>query len=139
MAKDFTVTVYGERGEEFEKLFGTRTVNVRSPFPVLANLGGNPVPESVYMLDLELLTNEQRAKLVQHIAEKFSANPSDVSHFLDEEGLPIKASDTVVTVTNPQKWLLDDEPFDKNDTHEFDVMSDLDDDEVEEFDGFDEF
>lgn len=134
MGKDFTVTVYGERGAEFKQIFGTDTVHVRSPFPSLAHLGGQAEPESVYMLDMELLTDEQRTKLIAHIAQKFNAETGAVEAALNALGLPIKASDTVVTVTNPQRWLLDDMP---DEMERLDVMSDMDDDDTQEFDGYD--
>lgn len=132
MGSDFTVTVYGERGEEFKGLFGSNTVHVRSPFPSMAHLEGNAEAESVYMLDLEMLTDEQRAKLVDHVAQKFNADPKAVEAAINALGLPIRASDTVVTVSNLQKWLLDDEPWDKADATE--EVEPLD-----EFDGFDEY
>ena len=139
MSSDFTVTVYGERGAEFEQIFGTRTVHVCSPFPTMAHLEGKVEAESVYMLDLEMLTAEQRSKLINHVAQKFSADPAAVEAAINALGLPIRASDTVVTVSNPQKWLLDDEPWDKAlATEEVEPMSDLD-DPFDEFDGFDEY
>ena len=138
MGQDFTVTVYGERGEEFDKVFGTRTVHVRSPFPSLTRLGSNLEPESVYMLDMELLTEEQRTKMIEHIAQKFDAQLEVVAASLAALGLPIKASDTMVMVTNPQKWLMDVMPG-AEELEELDIMSDMDDDEVEDFASYDDY
>lgn len=139
MGSDVTVTVYGERGAEFEQIFGTKTVHVCSPFPTMAHLEGKAEAESVYMLDLDMLTDEQRTNLVQHIAQKFSADSLAVEAAINALGLPIRASDTVVTVANPQKWMLDDEPWDKAlATEEVEPMSDLD-DPFDDFDGFDEY
>lgn len=139
MGSDFTVTVYGERGEEFQQIFGTKTVHVCSPFPTMAHLEGKAEAESVYMLDLAMLTVEQQSKLIAHLANKFNADPAAVEAAVMALGLPIRASDTVVTVSNPQKWLLDDEPWDKAlAAEEVDPMSDLD-DPFDDFDGFDEY
>jgi hypothetical protein len=140
MASDFTVTVQGERGDEFKSIFGTNVVHVCSPFPTMAHLEGKAEAESVYMLDLEMLTVEQQGKLIVHLANKFSADPAAVEAAVMALGLPIRASDTVVTVSNPQKWLLDDEPWNKADaTEEVEPMSDLDDEPFDEYDGFDEY
>lgn len=135
MAKDFTVTVFGERGEEFQQIFGTKTVHVRSPFPQMAHLDGKSEAESVYMLDLEMLTTEQRTKLVEHVANKFSAEPAAVEAAINALGLPIRANETVVTVENPQKWLLDDAvtPIQE------DRMAEAMDEPFDEYDGFDEY
>ena len=76
MAKDFTVTVDGERGEEFQRIFGTKTVHVLSPFPQMAHLEGKAEAESVYMLDLDMLTVEQQGKLILHLSQKFNADPA---------------------------------------------------------------
>ena len=138
MPQDFTITVMGERGEEFKAMFGTNTVHVCSPFPTMARLEGREEPESVYMLDLAMLTDDQQANLFIHLARKFSADPKAVEAAVKALGLPILANETVVTVNNPQKWLLDDEPWDKADaTEEVEPLSDLDDPFDE--DGFDEF
>ena len=50
-------------------------------------------------------------------------------------GLPIRANETVVTVGNPQKWLLDDAvtPIQE------DRMAEAMDEPFDEYDGFDEF
>ena len=140
MGKDFTVTVEGERGKEFEGIFGTRTVHVESPLPVMVHLEGKPEAELAYFLDLDLLTNEQRQNLIQHLAGKFGTTYESVDAAVDYYGLPIRANETVVTVENPQKWLLDDEPWDKAAaTEEVEPMSDLDDEPWDEYDGFDEY
>lgn len=139
MAKDFTVTVDGERGEEFQQIFGTKTVHVKSPFAQMVRNENTDQEEAAYMLDLELLTDEQRQNLIQHFAGKYGATYEAVKSSIEYLGVPTRASETVVTVENPQKWLLDDEPWDKAAaTEEVEPMSDLD-DPFDEFDGFDEY
>ncbi len=138
MGKDFTVTLFGERGEEYEKVIGTRTINVRSPFPEARRLEGKAESELVYMVDLDLLTDEQRKKLIEHVANKFGADVRAVEAAINALGLPIRASETVVTVDHPQKWLLDDAP-NAEELEKFDIMSDLDDDPNVDDDGFGDY
>ena len=105
MGKDFTVTVCEpERRAEFEAIFGTATVHVKSPFPVRANLPGRP-DCLIYELDLELITREQRARLVAFLAEKFGISVEEVDALLEVHGVPILAEDCVVGVANPQRWV----------------------------------
>lgn len=110
MGKDFKVTVMGERAEEFKQVFGTDTVQVLLPFPHMARLEGVEGEQSVYMLDVDALTTEQRDRLVVHLARKFVSSEIEISRFLENEGLPILAADTISTVIYPQRWLMDDMP-----------------------------
>lgn len=109
MAKDFTVTVSGERGQEFKDIFGTATVHVLLPFPYMAQLDGCAEPQAVYMLDADQLGPEQYDRLVLHLARKFASSEAEIRRYLRNEGLPIRAADTVVSVEHPQRWLLDDD------------------------------
>jgi hypothetical protein len=136
MGTDFRVTVMGERGDEFKDVFGTNTVHVLLPYPIMAKLEGLDEPELVYMLDADLLTAEQRDRLVWHLARKFMSSEIEVNRFLDMEGLPIRAADTVVTIDHPQRWMLDDMPG-AAELEKLDVMSDLDD--TDEFDALDSY
>lgn len=105
MAKDFTVTVTDPaRAAEWEAVLGTARLHVRSPIPSRANLPGKPGAE-IYLLDLELLTPEQRQRLVAHLAERFGLPVEFVEKNLDVQGVPILAEHCVVAISNPQKWL----------------------------------
>ncbi len=133
MGKDFTVTVYGERGEEFERVFGSNTVHVLLPYPSTVKLDGVDEPQAVYFLDADLLTPDQHAKLVTHLAQKFATSERDVEQYLSHEGLPIRAADSVVSIQQPQKWLLDDDrATEKIETALFDEP--LDDDGYPDYD-----
>lgn len=104
MGKDFTVTITDQkRAAEFQDIFGTTTVHVKSPVPEMMNLPGKP-GSLAYMLDMEFLTEAQRHALVMHIANKFVIPPGDVAATLDENGVPILAEHCVVTVEHPKKW-----------------------------------
>jgi hypothetical protein len=58
----------------------------------------------VYLVRLDLLTAEQRSRLVTHIATRFDESIQDVSDHLEAEGLPIRASTCSVVINNPQRW-----------------------------------
>jgi hypothetical protein len=105
MGKDFTVTVCEpERAAEFEAIFGTTTVHVKSPFPARADLPGHP-DSLVFELDLELITADQRKRLVAHLAEKFSIPAEEVEATLDEQGVPLRFDDCVTGIANPLRWM----------------------------------
>lgn len=104
MGKDFTVTVTNsERAAMWLDVLGTATVHVKSPVATRANLPGKP-NSLIYELDLEMITPEQREKLVAYIAQKFGIPSDDVAASLDDHGVPMLADDCIVTVVNPQRW-----------------------------------
>jgi hypothetical protein len=105
MSKDFTVTVINpERVASFEAVFGSATVYVKSPIPEYADLPGLG-QRRVYKLDMALLTPEQRDRLVAYLSDQFRLGPVEANRLLDERGMPILASDCVVSIANPQKWV----------------------------------
>lgn len=105
MSKDCTVTVCNpERRAEFEAVFGTATVYVKSPFPTRANLPGHP-DSLIFELDLESITPEQRERLVAFLAEKFGIAAGEVDGLLEVHGVPILADDCVVGMANPLRWV----------------------------------
>ena len=105
MAEDFTVTICDpHRRAVFESVFGTATVHPVSPFPAQADLPGHP-DEPVYMLDLELITPEQRERLVSYLAEGFGVPAEEVDVLLDDHGVPIPADDCVVGMATPLQWI----------------------------------
>jgi hypothetical protein len=105
MGKDFRVTITNpEREEEFLKVFGRTTVNVESPIPHMASIPGKGRCR-IYKLDLNLISEEEREKLVAHIAEKFKLNPEFVKAELARAGLPILADECTVVISNPQRWI----------------------------------
>lgn len=104
MAEDFMVTITNpERAAEWQAVFGTTTVHVQSPIPFEASLPGRP-RSLVYLLDLRLISDDQRRKLVEHLARKFGLAKSFVDAELDAHGVPLLAEDCVATVDHPQKW-----------------------------------
>jgi hypothetical protein len=105
MAEDFKITVNDpEQAARFQAVFGRTTVKVKSPIPEIANLPGKPNTQ-IYLLDLDLITPEERARLVQNIAERFGLPLATIEAELDSHGVPILADHCTVTVNNPQRWL----------------------------------
>lgn len=102
--RDFGVIIHGPRGDEWERVLGTRTFRVRSPIPSIADLPGKPGAQ-VYMLDLDEITPAQREALITHLAAKFAIARELVAAEIDT-GVPILDEDCTVIVHNPQRWLL---------------------------------
>lgn len=98
MKERVSVTVTGERAEEFREIFGTTTVPVVSPFSEIAELGDTGEHEC-FMLDLERISHEQYDRLVAHIARKFGTDEAAVAASLRERGLPIKAEDCLMSIS----------------------------------------
>lgn len=126
MGKDFQVTVHEPaRREEWLKVFGTDTMCVTTGFPVEAMIFSDVRP--CYMLDMDLLTNEQRDNLVRHITEKFGMQASEVIGALKMYGMPILAEDCTLKAggdgVRMALWMLDASDHDDD----FDYFYDLDD------------
>lgn len=98
--KRLTATVRDPgRRREWVAILGSDTMPLKSMLPTRVNLPGieNAL---VYELDLEALTDEQRRRMVDHIALKFDLTPEFVETRLEEEGVPILAQDVTVTGYN---------------------------------------
>ena len=106
MGKDFTATITGdsEWAEMWRRVHGCDTVYLKSFIPGFADLPGKP-DTLIYELDVALLTDEQRQRLVQHIADTFGLDMAEVDRDLDIIGCPVLAEDLTVTVHNPQRWV----------------------------------
>jgi len=141
MGKDFKVTVFEgtERADVFMKVFGRREVCVLSPFPIAVNLPGFDESQSVYMLDLKEITDDERARLIADISERFGIDAHEVSSLLEQHGVSILMSECLLTIDNPQMWIdLDDDDFDDDDFDDDDFDDDdLDDDDLDD-DDFDD-
>jgi hypothetical protein len=88
-----------ERLAFWQEVFGGDTVPILSFVPSAANLPGIP-NASVYMLDLRVITAEQRERLIAAIARKFNLPIEEVAAGLDIHGVPILADDVSVTSTD---------------------------------------
>ncbi len=104
MTSDFMVTVSGPRAADWEKVFGTTTVPVKSPNPHPASLPGKPFA-MIYELDIEMITPEQRRRLVEHLASRFGLTEHEVERDIERQGVPLLAEDCSVAIHNPQRWM----------------------------------
>jgi len=89
-----------ERKVFWEEIFGIDEVPITSIIPHSANLPGFDTPQAVYLLDLKAITLEQREKLINAIARKFKIPENEVAQELDKQGVPILASDLLVSTSD---------------------------------------
>ncbi len=104
MRPPFTVTIQGPRGDEWERVCGTRTFPVTTLEPVRANLPGKPNAE-VWMMDIQQVHSETLEKIIKHLAEKFGLDAMEIAAWMAEHGNPILAEDAYVVLNDPQRWL----------------------------------
>lgn len=86
-----------ERQAFWREVFGGDVVPIKSFVPELVHLPGFTEPQVVYMLALNVITDEQRERLVQGIARNFGVPVEYVADHLDEQGVPILASGVVIS------------------------------------------
>lgn len=100
------------RLRDWQAVFGTDTIPLLSPISHYARLPGYDQPQLVYEADLAQLTDAQRQLLIIHIATLFGLPLTDVARDLGAVGLPILASDVVITSNDVAALLsaMDDEP-----------------------------
>ena len=104
MVKDFEVIISDEeRKKDFIKVFGTNIIKVKSPVPTWI-LKPNSEKASVYFLDLDLITKEEREKLIKNISERFNQSIDFVRENLDKMGVPILKESCSLIIKNPQRW-----------------------------------
>lgn len=103
--KDFTATIREgcAREADWIKVFGSREVILKSPLPHPAVLPGSDVA-FVFDIDLKELLPDQRARLINHLAQRFNLPVAEVEEGLDREGCPILDEDVTITVDHPQRW-----------------------------------
>jgi len=106
MAREFQCRIIDPaRKEMFVSIFGRDTVSVISPMPMRVELEGRGV-EFVYMLDLREISPEEKARLIDALAETFGSPRQEVENDLNTRGLPIIASGCIVTVDHTSRgWL----------------------------------
>src|ERR1044072_2767009 len=81
------------RYADWIRVFGTTTVELESPAPRLITVPGRTEPVEAYMLKLSALADDQRDRLVAHIAHRFNIPFPDVRAALMAQGCPILAED----------------------------------------------
>ncbi len=85
-----------ERKEFWKEVFGGDRAPIKSIFMRRADLPGHK-RALIYELDLAALSAQQRASLVLHISKQFGYTVREVEADLDTQGMPILASDVIVS------------------------------------------
>jgi len=134
MSADFRVTIGGARGEEWERVAGTRTFPVMTPIPQMATLPGRPGLSKVFLVDLAELEPGVLDRIVAYLAAKFGLSEQEAAAEIKTAGVPVLDEQCTVVVTNPQKWFGGDgipvEDWDP-DPDDFDELDDDDFDDEE--------
>lgn len=86
------------RAEEWLNIFGSRTVYLHSPEPFTANLP-NIGEQTVVMLDVPSLTEDQREAMTQHLCELFGLDRAIIEKHLDANDCPIRIDDDLTIAT----------------------------------------
>jgi len=94
-----------QRVIDFTAVFGSARVPIKSPIVTLAGIPGKNSPTRIYELALDQITPDQRSRLIDFIALKFSLPRPDIDEDLDRIGMPILAENTVITIDHAQRWL----------------------------------
>ena len=98
-----TVTMFGASAWEWRYVLGTKELPVLDPQVAYCTLGPNPEPTACYMLAVEALTTEQKSRLIDHLAQKFTGPREEVERQLLTIGVPIRAS-SVERIHVPEGW-----------------------------------
>ena len=104
MRPPLEVTINGPRGDEWERVCGTRTFPVTSFNPVRANLPGKPNAE-VYIMNVQAMESAVMEKIAAHLAQKFGLTEQEVFSDMAAHGNPILAEDCTVVLNDPQRWV----------------------------------
>jgi len=123
-----TATIHetSPRASDWMHVFGRlNDIPLRGPFAIKVNVPGRS-SVSAYLLDVSLLTAEERLRLVNHIANRFNLPPAEVDRDLDAQGVPVLAEDVLVSVPQGLAFSMMDE-VDPFDLEEEDVDWDADD------------
>lgn len=105
MGKDFEVVINdSERKKNFMEVFGTNYVKIKSPIPQWITIR-NGETTLAYFLDLDLITEEERERLIKNIHKRFPNEPIEFIRVnLDKIGVPILKESCSLIIKNPQKW-----------------------------------
>lgn len=81
----------------WREILGSDDVPLKKPSAVRCDLG-HPVAETVdcYELDLAVMTEEQKGRLVDWCAAKFGASAAEIRAEIERSGYPIREADVMV-------------------------------------------
>lgn len=95
-----TVTIHDDhRAAVWGRIFPGARMPIWSIVPSMADLPGHP-GASVYFLDLNAITDQQRDQLVQALAEMFGMDPDEISQDMKALGVPILVENTSAQSTD---------------------------------------
>ena len=89
-----------ERAAFWRRVFDGERVPIVSFVPQVCSLPGHEEPQWVYMLDLKAITDEQRFRLMEALAERFGLLEEEVETSLEAHGVPILADGVSVSSTD---------------------------------------
>lgn len=93
-----TITLSGARGEEWERVLGTRTLPIQDPDPRVLSLESHGDAACVF-LDVDGLALEQQDAMITHMARRSGCLRSAVRREVYTRGVPIRVgADTHVEV-----------------------------------------
>ncbi len=101
-----TVSEMYEAEAKSQKLygFGTNAVKVKSPIPT-GIVKPNGEKAWAYFLDLDLIAQQEREKIIKHLGEKFNQPIDFVRENLDKIGVPILKESCSLIIKNPQRGI----------------------------------
>lgn len=106
-----TISSRSLRADAWRRLFGSETIQIRSPIPVRAELPGLGERE-VYLVDVKCLQADQIDRIAAEMSEKFGEPQAEVREgLIGGHGLPILAED--VSVAFDARLVADDEDDDE--------------------------
>jgi hypothetical protein len=116
-----TATIHetSERAADWQRIFGRLdNIPLRSPWPTAAVLPEKGQTQ-IYLLDVGAITSDERQRLIDYIAGRFSLPRELVEQGLDATGVPIVAEELLVTIPAALAWsILDAEDDDFEDDDE---------------------
>ena len=104
----------GKRRELYAEIFSDAIVPIKCMFTIRCDLPGHPDAEA-YMLDLDAISLDQRAKLIDVLATRFNITREEIAAELDR-GVPILAENVSVMSTDlgMMMSMVDDDLLDTN-------------------------
>lgn len=106
MSEDFKAIINEKstRYQEWLDIMGTNEFPLKSPIPERLSAPGIEAG-LFFQIDIPLLTEEQRSRLVSRLAIRFNMDGQEVDDELDDIGCVVLDEDVTVIIFNPQKWL----------------------------------
>ncbi len=105
MGNDFEVIIHDEeRKKNFIEVFNTNTVKVKSPIPQWIKKPNGEMIQA-YFLDLDLISKEERKRLVKNLSQRFNQPIEFVEENIDKIGVPILKEHCGLIIHNPQRWI----------------------------------